>query len=421
MSISSHPTRTILDIDSTARNFHMGLRTVPEDQRYIDRHLEKTFDGEKFWGGLIPPVMDQGKCGSSWASAAVTALACRINISTKGIVRVQLSAIKLLLCDTDSGCRSNMLQDAWLYLMQHGTCSTTCVPYTLEPLIAKLETTTTSPVENPNPSCTQIPLADATMCINGTHEPTFRAKDFYTVPSDTSSIQRELYQHGPISAVMRIYADFYTFDPLTEVYSHTGSRYRHRHPYDEGVNHGRYLGSTESYDGHAVVITGWGESDLLGAYWQIQNSFGPNWGMRGYFRIRRGTDECGIESNIVVGQPELYSRMGGMWFKGRGDIAFGRGIKPTTAYMKEWYSLVPHAGEQDGSHLAHTPASWLPMPATSPQDPKTPARSTLDNVKYALRDEPPLQAGSHRGAIPMLVMLCFLLLLLMGVVIVRRR
>jgi len=48
---------------------------------------------------------------------------------------------------------------------------------------------------------------------------------------------------------------------------------------------------------HAVVAVGWGvEKDTGTKYWLIKNTWGPNWGEHGYFRIRRGTDECAIES-----------------------------------------------------------------------------------------------------------------------------
>jgi cathepsin C len=45
---------------------------------------------------------------------------------------------------------------------------------------------------------------------------------------------------------------------------------------------------------HSVLITGWGEEDGE-KYWKVLNSWGTRWGEDGYFRIKRGTDECAIE------------------------------------------------------------------------------------------------------------------------------
>ena len=66
---------------------------------------------------------------------------------------------------------------------------------------------------------------------------------------------------------------------------------------------------------HSVLLVGWGESkggerDGIGGggggpYWIARNSWGDDWGEDGYFRIRRGTDECGVESMAVTAEPEV--------------------------------------------------------------------------------------------------------------------
>ena len=33
---------------------------------------------------------------------------------------------------------------------------------------------------------------------------------------------------------------------------------------------------------------------------QVKNSWGAGWGESGYFRILRGSDECGIESQVRI-------------------------------------------------------------------------------------------------------------------------
>ena len=52
----------------------------------------------------------------------------------------------------------------------------------------------------------------------------------------------------------------------------------------------------ESYGAinHAVVFVGYGTENGTD-YWIVRNSWGPNWGDHGYFRMQRGINLCQVE------------------------------------------------------------------------------------------------------------------------------
>ena len=58
--------------------------------------------------------------------------------------------------------------------------------------------------------------------------------------------------------------------------------------------------------GHAVKIIGWGTEDGSD-YWLVANSWGPTWGLDGFFKIKRGVNECSIEKEgpPYAGMPAL--------------------------------------------------------------------------------------------------------------------
>merc|ERR1712217_795427 len=45
-------------------------------------------------------------------------------------------------------------------------------------------------------------------------------------------------------------------------------------------------------------------------YWKVANSWNPYWGEKGYFRIRRGNNEGGIEDQVIGSAPDAK------WSKG---------------------------------------------------------------------------------------------------------
>lgn len=76
-----------------------------------------------------------------------------------------------------------------------------------------------------------------------------------------------------------VYQDFFSYE--SGVYQH---------------KKGDYVG------GHVVKIVGWGVGNDGTKYWKVLNSWG-DWGEdNGFFRIIRGTNNCGFEEYIMGGK-----------------------------------------------------------------------------------------------------------------------
>jgi C1A family cysteine protease len=147
-TIDSHPTNTNL------RNQKDDYVELLKSSEIMDLNIKvpDNFDGRKVWGDLLATPENQGTCGSCWAFASVGALGDRFNIQSMGLMKIQLSAAKLILCDVvttvrhpennpdavsrqqsrsnkTSACFGNTLADAWRYLFIRGTNTEECVPY----------------------------------------------------------------------------------------------------------------------------------------------------------------------------------------------------------------------------------------------------------------------------------------------------
>jgi hypothetical protein len=105
----------------------------------------------------------------------------------------------------------------------------------------------------------------------------------YRIPANEKAIMNEIYKNGPVEGAFIVYEDFPTYK--SGVYSHhTG----------------------EALGGHAIRVLGWGEENGE-KYWLCGNSWNTDWGNNGFFKIKRGVNECGIESEMVGGIPASES------------------------------------------------------------------------------------------------------------------
>jgi cathepsin B len=295
---------------TAGRNFHpetdmtfirrmMGALKEPKSLKLPKLHhdlkglvIPDEFDARTKWPacGSLKEIRDQGSCGSCWAFAATEAMTDRICIATKGKSKFRVSADNLVSCCgilslCGFGCNGGFPSSAWRYWVSHGIVSggpygsnQGCQPYEIPPCEHH--------VPGPRPNCTSgstpkcVKHCEDSYPIPYKQDLSFGLKS-YSIARDASQIQTEIMKNGPVEAAMTVYDDFLLYK--SGVYHHL-----------RGIRLG----------GHAVKILGWGvENDT--PYWLVANSWNYDWGNGGFFKIKRGTNECGIENGICAGLPNV--------------------------------------------------------------------------------------------------------------------
>jgi len=153
------------------------------------------------------------------------------------------------------GCNGGRLGAAWNFMCRNGLVSDSCYPYTSG--------------KGQNGKCSWGKCTG-----EGTWD--LKKSQKYHTYTTVEAIKQEIYTNGPIQTGFMVYSDFMHYK--SGVYKHTS-------------------GTLEG--GHAVKIVGWGE-DAGTPYWIIANSWGPAWGLDGFFWIEMNQSELRLESQGIA-------------------------------------------------------------------------------------------------------------------------
>ncbi|XP_051520057.1 cathepsin S, ortholog 1 [Myxocyprinus asiaticus] len=202
--------------------------------------------------GMVSPVQNQGPCGSCWAFSAAGALEGQMKRRTG--VLVPLSPQNLMDCSVslgNRGCKGGYLSRAFLYVIQNkGIDSNSYYPY-----------------EHKQGECRYSVTGKAGYCSG-----------FQIVQRhNEAALQHAVANIGPVS--VGINAKLASFQ-----------RYR------SGIYNDPKC-STRLVN-HAVLVVGYG-SENGQDYWLVKNSWGTAWGEKGFIRMARNKNQCGISSFAI--------------------------------------------------------------------------------------------------------------------------
>lgn len=282
------PMNYIKKLMGTLKDDYSAKLQILEHDAEITAALPKNFEPREKWPNCpsLNEIRDQGSCASCWAFGAVEAMTDRYCIYSNGTKQFHFSAEDLISCceTCGLGCIGGVHTAAWKYWKHVGLVSggnykssQGCRPYKIPPLGNNV-TRNFSPIRQIVDISDCIASCDSNYKVDY-HKDKHHGKNVYSIGDHEDQIKAELFMNGPVEGVMAVYTDFLSYK--YGVYNHT---------------QGHILGH------HAVKILGWGEENGH-KYWLVANSWNQEWGDKGFFKILRGLDHCGIEGSIVAGEP----------------------------------------------------------------------------------------------------------------------
>lgn len=224
------------------------------------------------------PIRTQGDCGSCYSISAISVMESRIRIKTNNRLKPILSPSSPVGCSRyNQGCQGGYPYLVGKFGKEFGFVEDSCHPY-----------------EENDEKCIGY-------CFN---QKVYKVKEYgyvggYYGNCDEQKMMNEIYHNGPIVVAINATPELYYYE--SGIFKSQAIRI-------EGVKEKNV--KPWEYTNHAVVCVGWGEesnseTNQMEKYWILKNSWGEEWGEKGYFRMARGINNGSVEAQGVFIIPDL--------------------------------------------------------------------------------------------------------------------
>ena len=204
-------------------------------------------------------------CGSCWAMGTSSALADRVKIMRNAKFPDYMIAVQTLVYCTNHGCHGGSGAVAYSYIHKNGIGPETCQNYISQG--TGNECTAIHVCEDCSPQGNCSVIKDF---------PKFGVKEFGRVQG-VKQMKAEIFARGPIACYLNA-------DPI--------------HAWGFGPHKKEIFSGCPDCDSinHLISVVGWGhDATSKMDYWVVRNSWGEYWGDLGYFRLKMGDNQLGME------------------------------------------------------------------------------------------------------------------------------
>eukprot|EP00992_Anisonema_acinus_P015089 TRINITY_DN9602_c0_g2_i1.p1 TRINITY_DN9602_c0_g2~~TRINITY_DN9602_c0_g2_i1.p1 ORF type:complete len:320 (-),score=65.93 TRINITY_DN9602_c0_g2_i1:87-1046(-) len=202
--------------------------------------------------GAVTPVKNQGQCGSCWTFSTTGNIEGQWFLA--GHRLVSLSEQELVSCATTAGhgCQGGSMDAAFRWVKEKGGITSEAnYPYTSGHGVTG--------------SCKRDRETPIAAKISGSKR----------IASSETTIAAQLARSGPLSIAVDAQRGWQT--------------------YRGGIMHTCYGKQLD----HGVLLVGYGQEGST-RYWIVKNSWTSSWGEHGYIRLARGSDQCGMTSDVTT-------------------------------------------------------------------------------------------------------------------------